>query len=83
MFWALAHFSKFVKRGARRIESQGTSDSLFHCAFENPGGSLTVVIINRGPACACEIALDARMARVSLTANSVATVTASRSAVFS
>ena len=79
MFWALAHFSRLVRRGARRIESQGMGDNLFHCVFENPGGSLTVVISNRGPARTCEIELDERMARVPLPANSLVTLTASRS----
>jgi glucosylceramidase len=48
MFWALGHFSRFVRRGARRIDSESTAKQLFHCAFENPDGSLVAVVTNPG-----------------------------------
>ena len=45
-YWAFAHYSKAVKRGARRIESTGQVEGVSHVAFTNPDGSTAVVITN-------------------------------------
>jgi glucosylceramidase len=37
-YWALAHFSRAVRRGARRFESQSLAANLGHVAFQNPNG---------------------------------------------
>ena len=74
MFWALVQFSKFVRRGATRIESEGPSDKLFHCAFENPDGSLVTVVTNQGPERACALVLGEKSVRLSLSADSVTTL---------
>ncbi len=55
-YWALAHFSKFVKRGARRIISESNFIGIYHAAFINPDGEYVVVITNPGPA--TELSLD-------------------------
>jgi hypothetical protein len=34
-----AHFSRFMKRGARRVESQSEAATLGHVAVENPEGT--------------------------------------------
>jgi glucosylceramidase len=55
-FWALAHFSRHVQRGAKVFRTNmirdnsdfGTSDQLSHVGFHNPDGSFVVVIVNRG-----------------------------------
>src|SRR5215470_5966745 len=47
-YWAIAHFSRFVRRGARRFESQGTVPDLSHVAIENPGGERILVLTNSG-----------------------------------
>lgn len=77
MFWALGHFSKFVRRGARRIYSQSRATQLYHCAFENPDGSLVVVIANPGPARPCELQLSDKVASWALFANSLVTLRSS------
>jgi len=74
MFWALAHFSKFVRRGATRIESQGELTGLSHCAFENPGGTVAVVLTNQGAQRSCELRLGSKAANVSLSSDSVTTL---------
>jgi glucosylceramidase len=75
MFWALGHFSRFVRRGARRIDSQSAAKQLYHCAFENPDGSLVVVITNPAPRRTCELRLGNSVAIVVLPENSVVTLT--------
>jgi len=77
-FWAMAHFSRFIKRGAVRVESQGTAKDLSHCAFENPDGSFVIVVTNPGSSRTCQVRLGGRVASLSLTANSVVTLAASK-----
>ncbi len=75
MFWALGHFSRFVRRGARRIDSESTTTDLHHCAFENPDGSLVAVITNPASQRTCELRLGNKRATVALPGNSMVTLT--------
>jgi glucosylceramidase len=75
-FWALSHFSRFVKRGAVRIDSDGSYKDLTHVAFVNPDGSLVVILTNSGNARTTELRLGRHVASVSVPANSVMTLTA-------
>jgi glucosylceramidase len=77
MFFALGHFSKFVRRGARRIDSQSSARDYYHCAFENPDGSFVVVITNQGVARTCELRLGDRVASVMLPSDSLTTLVCS------
>jgi glucosylceramidase len=70
-FWAMAHYSRFLRRGALRVESQSGAKDLSHCAFRNPDHSTVVVVTNLGPARICEIQVDEKAATLSLPANSV------------
>lgn len=45
-FYAIAHFSKFVRPGARRIDSNQMGDGISNVAFQNPDGSIVLVILN-------------------------------------
>jgi glucosylceramidase len=60
-YWAFAHFSRHVKRGAKVIATNGTevaptgglienqgSTALTHSGYRNPDGSYVVVLANRG-----------------------------------
>ena len=47
-YWAFAHYSKFVQRGARVIASDSSLDGIDHVAFENPDGTHVLVITNQG-----------------------------------
>jgi glucosylceramidase len=49
-YWAFAHFSRAIRRGARRVESAGNIAGAEHVAFENPGGEKILVVTNSGPA---------------------------------
>jgi glucosylceramidase len=47
-YYALAHFSKFVKPGAKRVSSTefNSSTGLKNVAFINPDGSRVLVVLN-------------------------------------
>ena len=45
-FYYLAHFSKFVQPGARRIHSDGGPKGIQSIAFSNPDGTLAIVVVN-------------------------------------
>jgi glucosylceramidase len=47
-YWAFAHFSKLMQRGAQVIGSSGEVNGIFHVAAENPDGSRVLVITNQG-----------------------------------
>jgi glucosylceramidase len=47
-YWAFAHFSKAMQRGAKVIGSQGEFADVHHVAVENPDGTHVVVATNRG-----------------------------------
>jgi glucosylceramidase len=46
-YYSIGHFSRFVKRGAKRIGSSCFTDRIKTAAFKNPDGKLAVVILNR------------------------------------
>jgi glucosylceramidase len=72
-YWAFAHYSRFVRRGARRFDSQGGS-GLSHVSFENPEGGRVTIIANPGSARTAEIRNGGQGAHISLPANSLATL---------
>jgi glucosylceramidase len=45
-YWAFAHFSRMIRRGARRFDSQGILPDVDHVACENPDGQKVLVITN-------------------------------------
>ena len=47
IYYAVGHFSKFVKRGAKRIGSSSYNDSLHVTAFQNPTGEVVVIVLNK------------------------------------
>ena len=47
-YYAIAHFCKFVKRGAKRIGTSCFTNNIDVTAFKNPDGSLVAVTLNRG-----------------------------------
>ncbi len=45
-YWAFAHFSNAIHRGARRFDSSGNVESIDHVACENPDGEKVLVLTN-------------------------------------
>lgn len=75
MYWALAHYSRAIKRGARRIHSEGGAEGLSHVAFLNPDRSCAAVLTNAGVERTARLELAGRAAEVVLPPDSVTTLT--------
>ena len=73
-FWALAHFGRFIQRGAHRFDSQSTAPDLHHVALENPGGSSALVVTNPGAARSVVLQTNGVQADVSLDHDSLTTL---------
>ena len=86
-YWAFAHFSKHVKRGARVIATNGPevpvlgglienrgSKALTHAGFRNPDGSYVVTLVNRGETRRAQLMLGAMSLEVDVPADSLLTL---------
>lgn len=74
-YWAFAHYSSAVRRGARRIESSGDLDGVAHVAFANPDGTNAAILTNSGPEKTVSVRTSGVEAKVNLPVNSVVTLT--------
>lgn len=72
-YWAFAHFSKAIRRGARVIASSGEMSDLEHAAFRNPDGSYVLVIGNQGQARRLSVSFEGNALDLSVPADSVLT----------
>lgn len=72
-FHAFAHYSRFIRRGAHRFDSQ-SSAPLLHVGFQNPNGKQVLVLTNPGTARECEVRSGNQQARISVSANSISTL---------
>jgi glucosylceramidase len=73
-YWAFAHYSRVIRRGARRFESQSAAAGLQHVALENPDGQQVLVVTNPGAARTIEVRLADKAASLALKANSMTTL---------
>jgi glucosylceramidase len=73
-YWAFAHYSRVVRRGARRFDSQSGGADLGHVGFENPNGQRVLVVTNPGPRKAIELRLADTAAPIPLKENSLTTL---------
>ncbi len=79
-YWAFAHYSKHIKRGARVIASngvgadsgQGTPVTL--AAFKNPDGTFVAVLANAGPERRVQLVMGTQALEIDLPADSVHTL---------
>ena len=74
LYYYLAHFSKFVKPGAYRINCTGGSSSLNYVGFLNPDGSIILNIINNGDKVDCKITWNNKIAIQRFDAHSITTL---------
>lgn len=78
-YWAFAHFTKHVQRGAQVFATEGVgrdgaAGPVTHTGFRNPDGKNVVVLANKGPQTVVQLVEGARMLEVELPADSVFTV---------
>jgi glucosylceramidase len=74
-YWAFAHFSRSIRRGARRFESQGTPQGIDHVACENPDGEKVLAITNSAAARSVVLQMGNLGADLTLSGDSVTTLT--------
>lgn len=73
-YWAFAHFSRHVRRGAKRVQCASTLPGVDQVAFENPDGQKVLVITNKGDEKPITVQQGNKAADFSLAANSVSTL---------
>ncbi len=73
-YWAFAHFSRFIRRGAQRFASQSSVEELGHAAVEHPDGRHVLVLANPGGARAASVQMGEKLADVRLEEKSVTTL---------
>lgn len=73
-FYALAQFSKHVRRGATVFESLSALANVDHVAFCNPDGERVLVVTNSGEARTVSVRLGGKVADIGLEANSISTL---------
>lgn len=77
-YWAFAHYSRHVRRGARVIAANGVGDAasggLSVTAFRNPDGGMVVVLANRGARKRTQLVMGANALELDLEADSVRTL---------
>ncbi|HEX9200725.1 MAG TPA: glycoside hydrolase family 30 protein [Acidobacteriaceae bacterium] len=70
-YWAFAHFSKLMGRGARIFASKGDIAGVSHVAAENPDGSQVLILTNEAHEQSVQCVLESRSINVTLPADSV------------
>lgn len=74
-YYAVAHFSKFVRRGAVRLGTTKYSKDVDICAFQNPNGKIVAVILCRADQKqSCNLRLNNYSAEIELKPHSITTV---------
>ena len=73
-YWAFAHFSRNVRRGARRFESASQVPGVEQVAFENPDGQKVLIVTNSGSTRTLSVTQQNRSAELALEADSVTTL---------
>jgi glucosylceramidase len=79
-FWAMAHYTRHIRRGARLFrtssiaDGDNTSASVSHVGFRNPDGSYVVVLANRGAERRIQLVFGQNVLDVALPADSVHTL---------
>ena len=72
--WAFAHFSRLIRRGAHRFNSQGVLANVEHVACENPDGQKILVITNTAAARPVVLLMGAIESDLTLASDSVTTL---------
>jgi glucosylceramidase len=75
MYWAFAHYSRAIRRGARRVHSEGSVEGVSHVAFTNPDGTGAVVLTCAGAERTVRLELAGSTTEVALPRDSVTTLT--------
>jgi glucosylceramidase len=77
-YWAYAHYSKHIKRGAKAFATNGlgnlSQSGVSHAGFCNPDGSCVVVLANKGAENHVQLLMGSRTLDLDLPADCVQTL---------
>lgn len=78
-YWAFAHFSRHIKRGAKVFATNGIApepqhEAVTHCGFVNPDGKHVLVVANPGPERRAQFVQGGNTLELDLPADSVHTL---------
>jgi glucosylceramidase len=73
-YWALAHYSRAIRKGSRRIHSQGRLHNVSHVAVLNPDGGYAMILTNIGESKTVSITMSQREVQVHLPADALLTL---------
>jgi glucosylceramidase len=73
-YWAFAHFSRSIRRGARRFASSSNLKDIGHVACLNPDGQKVLVLVNPGPQRSLWLRSGGMAAKVALDGDSMMTL---------
>ncbi|MCB9284715.1 MAG: glycoside hydrolase family 30 protein [Lewinellaceae bacterium] len=75
LYFTMAHFSRFIRPGAKRIGWEQADEALMVTAAQNPDGSVVVVVLNQGTeAKDYVVALGDREAPLSISGRAIQTI---------
>ena len=74
LYYYLAHFSKFIRPGAYRVNTSGGTEKLNFAGFRNNDGSIILNIINNGDATECKVQWKGKMTTTKLKSHSITTL---------
>jgi glucosylceramidase len=73
-YWAFAHYSRMIQRGAKVFSTTGGTKDVAHVGAENPDGTRVVVLANRGADRGVQLRLAANAVNVQMPRDSVFTL---------
>jgi glucosylceramidase len=73
-YWAFAHYSRAVRRGARVLATKSDLSGVSHVAFANPDGDYVLVLTNQGDAREIDCAFQGKSIHLNLPKDSVLTL---------
>jgi len=78
-YWAFAHYSRHIRRGAKVFTTNGVAPAgahaaITHSGFVNPGGGHVVVVANKGEAQRVQLVMGSNAVEMELAADSVHTL---------
>jgi glucosylceramidase len=74
LYWALAHYAKNVRRGARVVATNAPKSAVEHVAFVNPDGGSVLVLANEGAGRDVTCSVGAKATTFTMPQNSVVTL---------
>ena len=74
LYYYLAHFSKFIRPGAYRINTVGGTDKLNFVGFKNADGNMVLNVINNGNATECKVSWMGKVTVAQFKAHSITTL---------